>query len=133
MEKVFFEYGDVKVTNTRFISGANTYAMAGITSIKLSHQKPSYFDVVLDAILAIGGLGFALISIKDGDTEAILAGLASCAFFGGAGYFMYKKKKTLYLIMLSTAGGESEGLRSDQLEYASQVTKALNEAIIYRD
>ena len=33
------EYEDVKVTNSRFINGANTYAMAGITSIKLREKN----------------------------------------------------------------------------------------------
>ena len=40
-EKTFFEYDDVKVTNARFISGSQTYAMSNVTSVKAFEEKPS--------------------------------------------------------------------------------------------
>ena len=58
MEKVFFEYDDVKVTNTRFINGANTYAMAGVTSIKLREKKPSMGDVLAFVVISLALMGF---------------------------------------------------------------------------
>jgi len=60
MEKIFFEYEDVKVTNARFINGANTYAMAGITSIKLREKKPSMTDVVICILISLAALINAL-------------------------------------------------------------------------
>jgi len=48
-------------------------------------------------------------------------------------YYLYKKKKSLYAIILATSGGETEGLLSNQLEYTTQVVNALNEAVIYRE
>jgi hypothetical protein len=33
--------------------------------------------------------------------------------------------------MLSTSKGEIEGLRSEHIDYASDVTKALNDAIVF--
>ena len=39
-EKTFFEYEDVKVTNTRFITGGQTFAMSNITSVKAFEKKP---------------------------------------------------------------------------------------------
>ena len=139
MEKVFFEYDDVKVTNARFINGANTYAMSGITSIKLSHKEPkktSVFSHIISALIILAGAYVTFIGIKDRNNENLFMGLGCVIFFGGlsfAAYKMDKLKKTLYMIMLSTSGGETEGLRSDDIEYASQVTKALNDAIVYRD
>jgi hypothetical protein len=48
-------------------------------------------------------------------------------------FYLYKKKKTLYAIILATSGGETEGLLSNQLDYTTQVVNALNEAVIYRE
>jgi len=33
-ERTFFEYEDVKVTNSRFINGGQTFAMNNVTSVK---------------------------------------------------------------------------------------------------
>lgn len=52
-EKTFFEYEDVKVTNTRFITGAQTYAMSNVTSVKNRVDKPSR---VLPVVLFLFGL-----------------------------------------------------------------------------
>ena len=56
-EKTFFD--DVKVTNSRFISGSQTYAMSNITSAKAYEKKPNrlfgtyqrnYLDKVVSAL-----------------------------------------------------------------------------------
>jgi hypothetical protein len=51
-EKIYFEYDDVKVTNTRFITGAQTFAMGNVTSVKAFEQKPSRIGGII--VLAIG-------------------------------------------------------------------------------
>ena len=124
MEKVFFEYDDVKVTNTIFINGANTYAMAGVTSIKLREKKPSMGDVLAFVVISLALMGFV-----DKEPVALFPAIGSAVF----AFFLYRKKKTLYAIILSTSGGESEGLLSNQLEYTKQVVDALNQAIIFRE
>jgi hypothetical protein len=124
MEKVFFEYDDVKVTNTRFINGANTYAMAGVTSIKLREKKPSMGDVLAFVVISLALMGFV-----DKEPVALFPAIGSAVL----AFFLYRKKKTLYAIILSTSGGESEGLLSNQLEYTKQVVDALNQAIIFRE
>ncbi|TQQ44914.1 hypothetical protein FLL79_19260 [Vibrio cholerae] len=40
-EKIFFESNDVKVTNSRFITGNQTYAMSNVTSVKPHKQSPN--------------------------------------------------------------------------------------------
>lgn len=124
MEKVFFEYDDVKVTNTRFINGANTYAMAGVTSIKLREKKPSMGDVLAFVVISLALMGFV-----DKEPVVLFPAIGSAVL----AFFLYRKKKTLYAIILSTSGGESEGLLSNQLEYTKQVVDALNQAIIFRE
>jgi hypothetical protein len=127
MEKIFFEYEDVKVTNTRFINGSNTYAMAGVTSIKLREKKPSYNDVV--ALIALAAL--ILYSAFAGGFKVEIFGIAILT--GVLSFWISRKKRSQYAIILSTSGGETEGLISNQLEYTNRVLGALNEAIIYRD
>lgn len=124
MEKVFFEYEDVKVTNTRFINGANTYTMAGITSIKLREKKPDLTLVYVCIAISLTFLYYALGNYQLVFPAVLLSLLA---------YYLYKKKKSIYAIILATSGGETEGLLSNQLEYTTQVVNALNEAVIYRE
>ena len=124
MEKIFFEYEDVKVTNARFINGANTYAMAGITSIKLREKKPSMADVVICILISI-----VLFFNSLGNYQLLVPALLIALL----AFYLYKKKQTIYAIILATSGGETEGLLSNQFNYTSQVVAALNEAVIYRE
>jgi hypothetical protein len=133
MEKVFFEYDDVKVTSTRFINGANTYAMAGITSVQLRHVDPDYTDVYIMLFLGILCLMASYLGFQDDDPGMLSGGLMGAIFFAVVAFFSSKKKNTTYFIMLSTSAGQTEGLITYQLEYVNQVSKALNDAIIYRE
>lgn len=116
-EKVFFEHGDVKVTNARFITGSQTYAMSNVTSVKAFEEKPSRFGAI--AILVIG-LVIAL--------GAPVVGLIIAAV---AALYLYSLK-TYYHVMLFTSGGENSALKTEQKEYLNSVVGALNEAIIHR-
>lgn len=117
-EKTFFEYEDVKVTNTRFISGAQTYAMSNVTSVKNRVDKPSR---VLPVVVILFGLA-ALIQ------ESYGLGVVMCA----VGALWIYLQKTTYHVMLSTAGGETSALKTHQLQYVTKVVNALNDAIVYR-
>lgn len=116
-EKTFFEYEDVKVTNARFISGSQTYAMSNVTSVKAFEEKPKRFIGII--VLLIG----LLICSNN-----VIVGLIIAA---AAAFYLYKQK-TIYHIMLATAGGETSALRTHQPEYLSKVVSALNEAIVHR-
>jgi hypothetical protein len=117
-EKTFFEYEDVKVTNARFISGGQTYAMSNVTSVKSREESPSRVGPALVLLFCLGAF------------------MAENYFFGivlGAlGLFWLIKQKAVYHVMLSTAGGETSALKTNQPEYLSKVVKALNDAIVYR-
>ena len=116
-EKTFFEYEDVKITNTRFISGGQTYAMSNITSVKAFEQKPKRLLGILGVIL---GLGIASQSALPGIVIAI-----------GFGIFLFMQK-TVFHVMLSTSSGESSALKTHQREYLQKVVGALNNAIVHR-
>ena len=116
-EKIFFDYGGVTVTNMRFIVKPQIFAMSNITSVKASEQEPSRLrPVVLIAAGAFSLLGNVLVGI-------VLAGI-------GIGWLL--KQKTMYHVMLTTAGGEISALRSDQRQYVEKVVKAVDDAILAR-
>ena len=116
-EKTFFEYEDVKVTNSRFITGSQTFAMSNVTSVKAFEQKPK----------RLGGIVVLLIGLAVAVNTPIV-GLLIAAI---AGYYLYKQT-TMYHVMLATAGGETSALKTNQCEYLNKIVNALNEAIIHR-
>lgn len=117
-EQTFFEYEDVKVTNTRFVSGSQTYAMSNITSVKPLEQKPSRLGGVLVLLI-----GLAFLSTSNYVFGAVLAA-------GAAAYLYFQK--TVFHVLLSTSGGETKALKTYQRAYLNKVVAALNEAIVYR-
>ena len=117
-EKTFFEYEDVKVTNTRFITGAQTFAMSNVTSVKALVNKPNRLWPI---ILILVGLAIAY-SGQYAVGGVVVAGAALYLYF----------QKTIYHVMLNTSGGETSALKTFQLDYITKVVKALNEAIVYR-
>ena len=116
-EKTFFEYEDAKVTNTRFITGSQTFAMSNITSVKAFEQKPKRLLGILALII---GLGVAIQSPVIGILIAAAAGL-----------YLYMQK-TVFHVMLSTSGGESSALKTFQRDYLDKIVSALNDAIVHR-
>lgn len=116
-EKVFFEHGDVKVTNARFITGSQTYAMSNVTSVKAFEEKPNRFGGIVFLII---GLMVAL------GTPVVGVIIAAIAVF-----YLYSQK-TYYHVMLFTSGGENSALKTEQKDYLNSVVNALNEAIIHR-
>lgn len=116
-EKIFFEHGDVKVTNARFITGSQTYAMSNVTSVKAFEEKPSKTGAILVLVL---GLLIALGAPIFGLIVAALAGL-----------YLYSLK-TYFHVMLFTAGGETSALKTEEKDYLDSVVGALNEAIVHR-
>ena len=117
-EKTFFEHEDVKVTNSRFITGGQTYAMSNVTSVKSLVEKPN----------RVGGIAVLIVGLLMVFNGAIFWGLLVAA---GAGFYMYTQKTT-YHVMLTTSGNETSALKTYQLEYITKIVNALNEAIVHR-
>ncbi len=116
-EQIFFEYDDVKVTSSRFISGGQTYAMSNITSVKPYEKKPSRF---MGIVVLLVGLVMAMNSLSFG----IVVGIGAAAYL----YF----QKTIYHVLLSTSAGETKALVTYQRDYLDKVIAALNDAIVAR-
>ena len=116
-EKTFFEYEDVKVTNARFVTGGQTYAMNNVTSVKTHKQTPSRLVGVLVLIVGFG--------------VAVSNWVISIIIMAASAYYLYQQKTT-YHVMLTTSGGETSALKTHQIEYITKVVNALNEAIVHR-
>lgn len=123
-EKTFFEHGDVKVTNSRFIAGGQTYVMSNVTSVKSFVQKP---DKVGGIVLLIIGLVFVAIGLAA--TFLFYLGIVLVAV---AAFVLNSSQKSVYHVMLTTSGGEVSALKTYQLDYITKVVNALNEAIVHR-
>jgi hypothetical protein len=120
-EQVFFEQGNVKVTNARFIVDSQTYAMNGVTSVKCNTVPPSRGG----ALIAIG-IGVLILLVADGFGK--LLGL----LIAGAGGWFLSRQKSTHSVYLSSASGEVQALSDTDESFISSVVHALNEALIHR-
>ena len=120
-EQVFFEQGNVKVTNARFIVDSKTYAMNGVTSVKSSIVPPNRTG----AIIAIG-VGLLMVFAAEGAAKII--GIAIAA----AGAWFLSQQKSTHSVYLSSASGEVQALSDTDESYINSVVHALNEALIHR-
>ena len=116
-ETSFLKEGGVEVTNARFCVPAQTFAMAGITSVKNFHESPKRLYPIVCGVLGL----------------ALLAGLP----VAGVGLVVlavvwWVGQRTKYHILLATSGGEVKALTSNDGLFVAKVLDALNRAIIAR-
>ncbi|WP_175812975.1 DUF6232 family protein [Burkholderia contaminans] len=117
-ETVFFQHGNVTVTNTRFIVPGQTYAMSNVTSIKHHEKAPSRALGVIVAIIGVLIL-FA---------HAWLVGLIAIAL----GAFLAWNAKGQYDVLLHTASGEVRAFQSTDQGLVTKIVEALNQAVVFR-
>ncbi len=120
-EQVFFEQGNVKVTNARFIVSAQTYAMNGVTSVKSNVVPPSRNG----PLIAIG-IGLLLLVAAEGAMK--IAGLLVAGF----GAWLFSQQKSTHSVYLSSASGEVQALSGTDEGFINSVVHALNEALVHR-
>ena len=119
-EKTFFNKGNVKVSNSRFIVEGQTYAMSNVTSVKsgvIEGSQTSTFVFILIGLVCFAGgvVGFIL--------AFIMFGLA---------YYSAKQVKNTYTVILNTSAGENKALSSHNEAYVRTIITALNDAIVSR-
>jgi hypothetical protein len=115
----------VKVTSTRFIVGAETYLLSGITSIRSIRIPPNYVPpivLIVFALLACWG------AIKFDNPLFYVVGLAGV----GLGGLWAWRLCSRFAIVLCTAADENRSLISVDREFVVSVLRALNEAVIAR-
>lgn len=123
MEEIeFFRSENVSVTNARFMVGAKTYAMNGVTSVKKSAKTKSKIMPILFVLAGIV-IFFA--------TPSITARIVASALVI-IGIFAYKAIRPEYSVVLNSASGESQALASQDEKYIDTIIDALNQSIVHR-
>lgn len=124
-EKIFLQEGNITVTNSRFIVPSQTYAMSGITSVKLAEKNPSKAGPI---IFIVTGLLFWLGMGAGG--EGFVAGIIFA--LPGIIWLIKMLLNPVHIVTLTVSSGEVKALESKDRTLIVKVVNALNEAIIYR-
>lgn len=118
-EVMFYQDGNVTVSQARFITNSKTYAMRNISSVHI-------FEIVasrkLPVIMILIGF-FMLFS-----DSARVAGFIILAL--GVGILFLIKNE--FAVRISTNSGEANSIISKDKAYIQTIVNALNEAIIHR-
>ncbi len=126
-----------RITKTRAIFGARTYAMVNISSVTTGTLAPDRsaarttigFGAILSLLGVIGTIGIFGIYLGTGMGCTILTiGLIILVL----GISAYRGQRFRYTLRIASASGESNALVSHDSKYIHNVAQALNEAIITR-
>ncbi|ALE57615.1 hypothetical protein AC233_24310 [Burkholderia sp. HB1] len=118
--RVFFNNRGVTVTGARFLlPGNRTFAMSGITAVRMWQKKPSRLGPILCAIVAALALSGK-------------ATIWSVAIPLSTGVLWFVLQKPTFYVVLSSASGETQVLRHKSRKWIQDIVAALNQAIIYR-
>lgn len=117
-EKIFYTNNGISISNSRFMVGSTTYAMNGVTSVKMGKKDPEYGGAITLLIIAIAIMYF----------WSVWIGLGALAL----SVVIFASLKPNYIVVLNSSSGESEALVSENLKYITDVIEALNTAIIHR-
>ncbi len=121
----YFQDQNVNITNARAVLSGTTYAMSNITSVSMGERAANRNPGCLVTILGFIGWGVA------GALEN-MGVLIVCILAFLVGIALIIMAKPSYVVRISSASGEVEGLVSQNKEYIQKVINALNEAIINR-
>lgn len=120
-ETVFFNEGNVSVSNSRFIVNGQTYAMSSVTSVKKGETPPDKTMEIIFVILCVLIIAFASAAWKIG---ALVVG----AYLIN----LIRNKKTIYSVVLNVSSGEMQALQSHDKAFIERIIEALNQAIVSR-
>ena len=119
-EQRFHQRNNVLVTNLRFVVGAKTYAMSGITSVELDRADAHFLWPLLWG--CFGGLMAAIPDTKVIGWFILIASVAVIAH----------RLRPKYQVNVTTASGESTALESYRYAEIKEIVDALNNAILSR-
>lgn len=116
-EKIYFEEGNVKVTNARFLTYGKMHSMAGVTAVAKYVISPNRKGPIILGV--VGLVAFAAHWL-----------VAILLIAGAVAWFM--SQKNVYQVTLSSASGSEEALSSNDEAFIDRVVNALNDAIADR-
>lgn len=145
-ETLYYEQSHVKVTNTRMVIGDTTYFIDSITSVRTKKTNNRKIQVVNRsqlnlslAVLAISILLFFLaglimvvfesstLSNIGGIVLLISLGLGAVGFIGGLSA-RHSKWLPEYHLIITSASGETDALKSASPDVIESITNAINKA-----
>lgn len=117
-EKIFYQDGGVRVTQSRYITNSKTYAMRNISSVHVFEIVKSRTFPVLLIIIGI------LMLLSD---DVRISGLVILAI----GVLVLLLLKNEFAVRISTNAGEVNSIISKDRAYIEHIVNALNDAIIH--
>jgi hypothetical protein len=121
----YADQNGVRVTDKRVIVGDTTYALANITSVSTTIEKPNLTGPILFI-----GIGILLL------LGAVSGNSVGLGFFGLflllLGAVWYRGCKPRWHLKISSASGESTPLQSQNEQWITSIVQAINEAMIHR-
>jgi len=129
-EQCLLNEAGIFISTSRFVSGSQTYAMSGITSVGAGTEHPSKVGAILamlfGAFIALCGLG--LLVVTKGGIVVVLIGAGIIAL----GIMVLKAKVPIYSVLLRSASGEQKATSSKELNFIQRIVAAINQAIVLR-
>ncbi len=124
-EKIYYDNGDVKVTNTRVVTNKQTYVLKNISLVESEKTASSSCLPVGVIIAGIGTAALGSGSLKNG-WPFILTGL----ILVGMGVYLAKMSTSGYVVKITTNSGNSIAYTSYTKSEVDNVIRAINQAII---
>lgn len=123
-EHTFLSEGNVQVTNARLVCNGQTYAMAGVTSVRTAVEPASSFGTVL---AIIGGVIFLIGAGNSSAAGAIWGvGILVC------GILIQRTLKAKHHLVLHSSSGEVRAISSTDGAFIARILAAINDAIVSR-
>ena len=117
-ETKYFDQGGVLVTNSRFVVGAKSYPMAGVTSVRESLVPPRRLAEVIFGVLTLLAL--------------LVQAWVPATLFGIVTVFCLVLRKPQHRVSLCSPDGDAPALSSADGAFAAAVVDALNRALLAR-
>jgi len=118
-EEVFFDSGDISVSNNKFVVYGKAYAMGNVTSVKTGVEQANKVTGILLGLIAL----LVLFAAKSFLWGAIITVIAVFALI---------RARDEYSVVLNTSSGANQALSSQNKTHIEEVVLALNEAIVSR-
>ena len=141
-DNVFFAQGNVTVTQTRFVHGGDTYAMANISSCRTRFTEHTERDDGQQALKTfavwgslIGGIALAILLYATVDSAVIAVVVAILGIVGAIVASLAIQPDSdfrIYHLYLGTNSGEVEAVASRDEDYILQIERAINDAMVAR-
>jgi len=123
-ERTFLSEGSVLVTNARLVSNGQTYAIAGVTSVRTNVEAPSSFGVLCIVVGAI----VLLIALLNASGVGTVWGAVILMI----GVLIAKAQRATHHLILHSSSGEVRAISSKDGDFIARILAAVNNAIISR-